>query len=297
MFGRIVIYVILIIISYEILNPVFYMISRSFMVRADIIDPTVNWIPSSLTLHNFRVAWEVLDMPRPLINSIWFSGLLAFLQTSVAAFTGFALSRFEFKLKRMWFVMIIVAFILPLPLLAIPRSMLFISIQEITGIQMIGTIYPQVIMAVLGQGIYSTILIFVFYNFMQMIPKSLDEAAEVDGANKFHVFFHIGVLISKSTVLVVFLLSMVWNWNETFMTNSFLRNRIPLLPANLGIFEAVFADNAPTEMIPGLGTTALINEAFRLSATLVSIIPLIILYLFVQKQFIRGIENTGITGE
>jgi multiple sugar transport system permease protein len=297
MFGRLVIYIILIVISYEILLPVFVMISRSFMVREDIIDPTVNWIPSSWTFHNFRIAWDVLNMPIPLLNSIWFSGMLAFFQTSIAAFTGFAFSRFDFKLKKMWFFMVILAFILPLPLLIIPRNMIFVSLQETLGIQMIGTVIPQALMAILGQGVHSTILILVFYNFMQMIPKTLDEAAEIDGANRFQVFVHIGVLLSKSTVLVVFLLSMVWNWNETFMTNTFLRNRIPLLPVNLGIFETIFTDNAPTEMIPGLGHTALINEAFRLSATLTSIIPLIILYLIVQRQFIRGIENTGITGE
>jgi len=293
---RILTFIILAIISYEFIFPLLRMISISMMVRADIIDPTVTWIPTTLSFYNFRTSFYVMGAGRATFNSVWFSSLLAGLQTLVAALTGYALARFEFKFKKVWLVMIIVTFVLPIPLLSVPRNMIFLELHRLTEIRFIGTIIPQVILAFFGQGIYSSILVLIFYNFMQLIPKSLDEAAEIDGANRAQVFWHIGVRISLSTLLVVFLLSIVWNWNETFMTSMFLSGGVDLLPFSLMQFESLFVVRGPQIDTPG-GMAALVNEAYIMAATLISMAPLVILYFFVQKRFIKGIESTGITGE
>jgi multiple sugar transport system permease protein len=89
---------------------------------------------------------------------------------------------------------------------------------------------------------------------------------------------------------------MVWNWNETFMTSMFLRGGINLLPARLVMFESLFESAGPQIPTPG-GAIAMINEAYIMAATLISMAPLVLLYFFVQKRFIEGIESTGITGE
>jgi len=272
------------------------MLALSMMVREDIIDPTVTWIPTTLSFYNFRTSFNVMNAGRATFNSMWFSSMLAGLQTVVAALTGYALARFEFKFKKLWVVMIIVTFVLPIPLLSVPRNMMFLELHRLTEIRFIGTIIPQVILAFFGQGVYSSILVLIFYNFMQLIPKSLDEAAEIDGANRMQVFYHIGIRISMSTLLVVFLLSVVWNWNETFMTSMFLRGGVDLLPFSLVRFESLFEIRGPQIDTPG-GTAALVNEAYIMAATLISMLPLVILYFFVQKRFIKGIESTGITGE
>ncbi len=86
--------------------------------------------------------------------------------------------------------------------------------------------------------------------------------------------------------------SLVWNWNETYITSTLLRSGLQLLPIQLGVFDSEFASS-----IQASGDVFKINEAYKMSATLISITPLLILYGFVQKRFIQGIENTGITGE
>ncbi|MCL2604301.1 MAG: carbohydrate ABC transporter permease [Defluviitaleaceae bacterium] len=295
-FTQVLVFIVLATISYEFVFPLFRMIMISLMTRHDLLDPTVTWIPTEPTFANLRIAFEVMDAARATFNSMWYSSMLAAFQTIVAALTGYALARFDFKFKRFWLVMLIVTFVLPIPLLSVPRNMMFIELHRLTEIRFIGTIYPQTILAILGQGVYSSILVLIFYNFMQMIPKSLDEAAEIDGANKMQVFYHIGIRISLSTLLVVFLLSVVWNWNETFMTSMFLRGSIDLLPSNLIRFENMFSSNAPQMPTPG-GAMAMVNEAYIMAGTLISMAPLVILYFFVQKRFIKGIESTGITGE
>ena len=125
-----------------------------------------------------------------------------------------------------------------------------------------------------------------------MIPKVLDEAAMIDGAGSLQVFYHVVIRMSLSTILVVFLFSFVWNWNETYITGTLLRNTIELLPAKLSLFNSEFDSVASAA-----GGAFKLNEAYKMAATFISIASLLLLYSVVQKQFIQGIENTGITGE
>jgi multiple sugar transport system permease protein len=293
---NLMIYTALILISYQFLYPLLRMIMTSLMSPEDIINPTVNWLPKSGSFGNILTALRVLDLKTTLRNSILFSGLLAVCQTLVSAMTGYAFARYEFKFKNFWFVMVILTFILPTPIMLIPRTMMAMSVRETFGFQMIGTIYPQMFMAVTGQGVYSAILILIFYNFIRLIPRALDEAASIDGANPMQIFYHVILKLSLSTILVVFLFSFVWNWNETYITNTFVRGQIPLLPPRLAMFDSIFEQYASSS--GGLNQEQQrVNEAYKMSATLISILPLFIMYIVVQKQLIKGIESAGLTGE
>ena len=289
---RIIFYLLLVCVSFVFLEPIFRIISKTFMTPEDVIDPVVNWVPRKLSLNNLKVAVKVLNIKKTLVNSVLFSGGLAVAETFCAALTGFALSRYEFSGKKFWYVMILLCFIVPVTVLMVPRLMMFVTFQEAVKYTLIGTPIPQIVMAVLGQGVNSTILILIFQNFFNLIPKSLDEAAMIDGAGPFRVFIHIGLKLSFSTVLVVFLFAFVWNWNETYVTGTLLRSGLQLLPSKLSLFDSEFES-----AVSSSGSAFKLNEAYKMAATFISIAPLLILYSFVQKRFIEGIENTGITGE
>lgn len=286
------IYFVLICVGFVYLEPIFEIIAKTFMSAEDIIDPSVTWVPKNFSLNNLKVASQVMKLGTTLRNTILWSAGLALAQTMVSALTGYALSRYEFKFKNFWLVMIILAFIIPTPVTMIPRLMMFVSVQEAASVQLIGTAIPQVTMAILGQGIFSTILILIFYTAFNMIPRVLDEAASIDGASSMKIFWFIVVRMSATTILVVFLFSFVWNWNETYITGTLLRNNIELLPTKLNMFNNEFSSMASAQ-----GGAFRLNKAYKMAATLISISPLLLLYVFVQKQFIQGIENTGITGE
>lgn len=285
--SKFAIYFVLICIGFIFLEPIFEMISKSIMTTKDLIDPSITWIAKHATLDNFKNAIGTLDIPTSILNSIWYSALLAIAQTFVSATTGFALSRYTFRGKNFWFVMLIMAFILPVPLLTVPRIMMFSTVESILGFKLINTVVPQFLLALLGQGTYSTMLVLIFYNFFNMIPKSLDEAAMIDGAGSLKVFYHVAIRLSISTILVVFLFSFVFNWNETYTTNILTGDALELLPGRLSLFDNGSTSNAVSEL----------NEAIKMAATLIAIAPLLVLYACVQRQFIEGIENTGITGE
>ena len=292
---RTFVYILLIAVSYVFLYPLIKMFSMALMSKADIINPEVQWIPKSLSFENIKVAIKVLDVPKTLVNSFWLSALFAIAQTIVSALTGYAFAQFKFKFKKLWFGMVLASFIIPVPIVLIPRIMMFTSLQDLLSIKIIGSIIPQLALSLLGQGVYSAILILIFYNFFKLIPTVLDEAARIDGANAWQVFWNIFVKMSLSTILTVFLFSFVWNWNETYITSTFVRSSVQLLPMKLGAFDSLF--ESVTGSMPQGGGGARLNEAYKMAGTLIAVLPLLIIYAFVQKRFVEGIENTGITGE
>lgn len=280
--AKLSLYFILIVISYIFLSPIIDVVSKSFMSMSDLINPEVFYLPTSLTFENFTFAFDVMNFWKALFNSIWFSALLAILQVIISALTAYAFARYNFKGKKIWFFVLIIVFILPTPVLINSRQILFSKFQTATGIQLMGTFVPIITMTLLGQGVYSTILILIFYNFFKQIPYDLDEAAYMDGASSFGVFYHVILKLSIPIIFTIFLFSFVWNWNESLQTSLFLDTNFILLPKQLSVFGSL-----------GLGQ---MNEGYKMAGTLLSILPLIILYLFVQRKFIEGIEQTGITG-
>lgn len=281
-------YIVLIAICFVFLFPILEMISYSFMSVNDVIAPDVIWIPNEFTFGNYKIAIIVMDYFDALFNSIWVSGLLAIIQTAVSAITGYAFARYEFKGKNFLFASLIIAFIIPIQLLTASHQIIFTTLGTWFGFSFYGTLIPQIMLVIFGQGINSAILILIFQSFFEKIPKDLYEAAEIDGANTLQVFWNITVRISLPIIFVVFLFAFVWNWNEDFVTNVFLSGEINLLTGKLDSFDTLFGS---------AGGGGRLSEAYRSAATMLSILPLIIIYIFTQRQFVEGIESVGITGQ
>lgn len=288
--GHIIVYIVMIVVAYIFLKPLIDMLTKSFMTTKDLINPEVFYISTAPTIKNYPTAMEVLDLWNALFNSIWFSAVLAICQTVVSALAAYAFARLAFKGKKLCMAFLLLAFIVPTPVLIVPRITIFDSIGTLIHFNFFGTIIPNILVTVLGQGVYSTILILIFYNFFKQIPYDLDEAAYLDGANSFQVLWHVIIKLSLPVILTVFLFSFVWNWNESLMTSTFVGSSLKLIPSQLNLFDSLFSKSQASGGYD-------LNEGYKMAATVVSVLPLIILYLIVQKQFIEGIEQSGITGQ
>ena len=279
------VYAVLIGVGFVYLYPIRYMLVNGFFSREDLLDPSVIWIPTEISFDNFAAAFNTLDFFRSFFNSVLLSAVPALLQTAVTAVVGFGLARFKFPLKRLLIILIISTFLLPAQIMMVPRYVLFDS-MNITE-----TIWAQYLPAMFGQGIKSAIFILVFYQYFSSYPKALDEAAGLDGAGKIKTFLLVALPMATGAIVLSLLFSFVWYWNETYQSNLLFGSAIQTLPLKLQSFTAQY------EAIYGGNADSTINESISLAGTLLSIIPVIILYICLQKQFVESIERSGITGE
>ncbi len=278
-------YIMLSAIGFVFMYPVIYMIVHSFFSQADIVDPTVTWIPSTLHFDNFSKAFKTLDFGKSFTNSLIMSLGPAILQTASCAVIGFGFARFEFPLKKIWMVLIVTTFIIPSQVTLVPRYVLFYQYK------ILDTIFPSYLTAFLGQGIKSAVFILIYWQSFKSYPVSFDEAAQIDGAGAVKVFLKIAIPMVKAIILVTFLFSFIWYWNETTQANLYFGSKITTLPMKLQQFTANF------EALFSGESGASISESITLAGTLVSILPVIVMYLIFQKQFVESIESTGIAGE
>jgi multiple sugar transport system permease protein len=285
LFYKIAIYTLLISFSYVYLYPVLFMFVNSFKTVQDLIDPGVKWIPTTIEIENYQRALEVLQLPQSIYQTFGYVLKVSILATGSSALIGYGFAKFNFPFKRILFALMLATFILPPQVTMVSNMIIFrdLGIMSSQG----SMTYP----AFLGQGLNQSIFILIFYQFFKTIPHVLMESAEIDGASHIKIFLRIALPSAIPSIVIVFLFSMVWYWNETFMTALYVGETVTL-PLKLDQFVASY------ELLYPPGTLgAELNEAIRLAGNMLSILPLMVLYFIGQRQFTESIDRTGITGE
>ena len=292
-----VVYLLLIVISFIFLYPVLYMLSRSLMSRNDLLDSSAMWIPSAVTLHNYESAILTMDYVPSLLKNLYLAVVPTLAQVFICSMVGYGFARYNFPLKKLWLGVLVLAFLLPSQTTALPNYLVFQNMRMIDG-----TIRPFLITAILGQGFKSTLCVLIFYNFHRQVPQSLIEAADIDGAGHLKAYFRIAIPLAGAAIVVVTLFSFVWYWNETYLVRNYLgygttRNTgLTTLMLELNAFEDSYA-NAYTTWASSVTSSDRINDAIRMAGTVLAIAPLMVLYFFLQKQFVESVDKAGITGE
>jgi multiple sugar transport system permease protein len=296
-----VMYVILCGFGYVYLMPIARMALRAFMTPDEQIDPKVVWIPTKLILDNIRIAFDGIHYLDGLFVTVVLSVVPALLQTVSTALAGYAFARFEFPLKKLWMVLVVAFYILPIQLIAVPKYLLFLNYNIINKLS---AVYLP---AILGQGLKSGIFILIFYQFFHSYPKSFDEAAEIDGAGRIKVFYRIALPLSGPAIVISIIFSVVWYWNETNQITLYFAQStrtalfgIPIynmrtLPVRLQAFNDMLDEMFQLGGAARLQTP--ITDGYNLAGTMLVILPMLILYLVLQRQFVESVERSGITGE
>ena len=293
----VVVYVLLITIAFIYVYPVLYMLSRSFMSSTDLLDSSATWIPSSLSLRNYEQAIKTMDFWNSLAKNIYLAAVPTLCQVFICSLVGYGFARYKFPGKMLWMGILLLSFLLPTQTTALPNYLLFQS----WGL-MDGSIKPFLLTAILGQGFKSVLCILIFYNFHRQVPWSLIEAAEIDGAGHIKAYFRIAIPLSSAAIVCVTLFSFVWYWNETYLIRQYLgygatrNNALTTLMIELNNFENSYATAYSTASASTTSTDRL-NDAIKMAGTMLSIAPLMIMYFFLQKQFVESVDRAGITGE
>ena len=286
------IYALLICIGFIYLNPILQMLSKSFMNLDDLLDSSINWIPSKFILSNYAQAAKSMDFWASLGKSIILAGVPTLCNLISCAIIGYGLARFEFPFKKVVLAVIVFTFILPSQVTMIPTYALY------SQIGILGTILPFVVPPLLGMGINAPIFILIFWQFFRQVPKVLIEAAQIDGAGYFKSFFRISLPSATPAFITVGLFSFVWYWNESYLTEMYVSGVMTKSGwTSLVIQLDNFASNYNSYATTAASGATSINEAINMSGTMLSILPLLLMYFVLQRYFVESIDKTGTTGE
>jgi multiple sugar transport system permease protein len=283
-----VLYLLLIAIGFVYLYPILFMLITSFKSMEDLLNPMVQWVPSEFYTGNYVKAFKVLDYPTTLASSILISVVPSVIQALVCSLVGYGLARYRFWGKSLVMLAILATFIIPAQNTVLPQMLTYREMGLLGDVRSL--IYP----ALLGQGFKSAIFILIFYQTFVSMPKVLEEAARLDGASDIKIFLQIAMPAAVPAFVVSIIFSVVWYWNETYLTVIFLEGGLQTLPMQLSKFVQAYENLYPP------GTVSIfdrLNEAVKLSGTFLNILPLLIMYFIMQKWFVESIDRAGITGE
>ena len=231
------------------------------------------------------------------VDGTWYVFVLpTLLNMIMCAIIGYGFARYEFPLKKVMLGILIFSFIIPPQITMMPNYLLY------NDLGILNSIKAFLLPALLGQGIKSQLYILIFFQFFRQIPQALIEAAKIDGCGHFKTFVRIAVPSAAPAILVVFLFSLVWYWNESYLTQlyvvgAFTSNANAYHWSSLIVSLKNFENSYNTaRSVAGSGMVD-INESIKMAGTMLSILPLLIMYLVLQKQFVESVDRTGITGE
>ncbi|MCS6843792.1 MAG: carbohydrate ABC transporter permease [Caldilineales bacterium] len=281
-------YALLIAIGFVYLYPLLFMFVTSIKSPEDLLNPMVQWVPTQIYTENYAKAYRVLNYPQTLTASVVMSVVPSALQVAVASLVGYGLARYRFPGKGLVLALVLATFIIPPQNTVIPQMLTYKQYG------LLGSPLSLFLPAAFGQGFKSAIFILVFYQTFLTLPKVLEEAARLDGASDLRIFLTIALPAAVPAFIVLFVFSVVWYWNETFLTVIFLEGGVTTLPMQLSKFAQAYENLYPPGVVNIFDR---LNEAIKMAGTFLNILPLLVMYFILQRWFVESIERTGIAGE
>lgn len=278
--------------SFVILQPLLKMVSQSFMETEDLYDASVLWVPKHFTLENYSYVIKWMNYGKAFLNTFWSTSIATAFTLFSCTTAGYAFARYSFKGNKILFALVIVMLVTPPQLTMMSSYMDFYDFDVLhishlfagKGVNLLDSEWPIVLTAVTGTGIRSGLFIYMFRQTFKSMPKATEEAAMVDGAGHFKIFFTIMLPGAQTVIVTVGLFSFVWYWNDVFFTNLYNRSFVNLTMQTQMIANSIIDLNPVSA------------QQNRTVALLLTIAPLIILFLVMQRHFVESVERSGVVG-
>ena len=274
--GNIIFVVVFALISFAFLFPLYWMIVSSFKPLAQIFAMPFEWLPREWYPDNFIRGWQWIGgitFTRLYLNTFYVVFMGIFFTLLTASMSAFAFSRLNFKFRNTWFMIMLATMMLPAPVTMVPTYMIlnFFGLVNTRTVLWIGAVW--------GGGAWN---IFMIRQFMLGIPKELDEAARMDGASIFYIYWRIIVPLCKGVLLTI----TVFQFNGRYSD---------LMTPLIYVHSARLQTIAPA-INAFLDTGGLGSRDLALAMSTLSIMPLILIFFLVQKRFVQGIQTVGVKG-
>lgn len=296
-------YLMLTVVGYIVLYPLLYMISGSIKPMKALLDVKFIWIPRYVSLDTFKTAFEYLDFIPSLARTVSLQIVSALIEIFICSLIAYGFARFDFKFKKIATVFLMLSLMIPLPMYSLSLSVNFRQLDflgilglldKMTGIDLrlnlFDTNWVYWLPSIFGVGIRAGMMIYIYIQFFRGLPGELEDAAYVDGAGPIRTFLQIALPSSSVVIVTVSVLSVVWHWNENYLASLCFTNETKPLSVMLSQIEIPLHQDGLW-----LGTQPIANTIVFASSVAFITIPLI-LYLILQRKFVKSIDRIGITG-
>ena len=325
-------YILLVGIAFVVLYPFFAKISASVMAYTDHTDSMVNLIPKHFTLDIYKAIFVEQEYMRAFGNTFMLSFSTAIIQTFVCSFVAYGFAKFKFKGNKLLFAIVILTMIIPHRTLASAMKLTFSNfdvfgifkllsggelsifgfkftspitflndidsnIFKTSGVDLMNSYWPFMLLSFFGLAFKNGLYIFLLRQFFMGVPDELEESAYIDGSGVFHTFFTIILPISVPMMITVFLFAFSWQWTDIFYASGSMffpeSAKAPyMLTTDIGFVMPTSLDGQQYS-----GMQQQWQSAVKNTGGLMTIAPLVIVYLFGQKYLVQGIERSGLTAD
>ena len=268
-FNKTLIYVVLLAIAVVEAFPLVWMLLTSVKNQREVFD---SFLPERLDFSNFARVWVTLNLPAHLVNSLYVTSLTVVIVVCVATLAGYAFARYNFPGRDAVFYAFIGAMMIPGQAILIPMFQFLKSIDLLNTLTGLSLSY-------LGGA--TAFAIFLMRAFFLGLPKELGDAARIDGAGEFRVFWHVYLPLARPGIATVVIIQSLGTWNEFMFSTTFISSP-QLKTVQSALFQAV-----------GRYST---DYTALSSGLILALIPIVTVYLILQKQFIAGLTAGAVKG-
>ena len=268
--GKLTLHLVLILGSAVMLLPFLWMLSTSLKEPREIFTFPPTWIPSKIAWSNYYKALTAMPFDRFYLNSFLVAISVTLLTLLTSSLAAFAFARLRFRGRDTLFLVYLATLMIPFPVLLIPNFILVRSLGWYDTYQAL--ILPPA---------FSAFATFLLRQYFRGIPKELDDAARIDGASSLRIWWQIIMPNSAPALAALSIFIFLGNWNEFLwplvITNS---EGMRTVPVGLNSFQGQFS----------------VRWELLMAAAVVAMLPILVVYLFAQKWFIKGITISGLGG-
>lgn len=266
------IYAVLIAVSLLLLAPLFWMVSTALKDRKQIFTYPPEWLPAPALWHNFSDALSAYPFGRFATNTLIIAGFNIAGVLLTASMAAYAFARLTFPGRDLIFMILLTTLMLPFAVLMIPR---YIEFRELGWLD---TWLPLIVPNWFGGSVF---FIFLLRQFFRTIPRDLSDAAKLDGASEFRIYWQIVLPLSKPALAVVAVFVFLDTWND-FLAPLIYITSTSKYTVSLGL--SLFMGNYTT------------NWAYLMAASTLMTIPTILVFILAQRYFVQGVVLTGVKG-
>lgn len=252
--------------------PMLVMVSTAFKGQAYVQEIPPRLLPSNPTFENFEVAFTSRNFGRAFLNSTIVAVATALIVTGLSSMTAYAFARFDFRGKNVIFAVLLVMIMIPGVVLLIPQFMLARNLGLINSLHGLILVYSA------GPLAFNT---FLLRGFFENLPRELEEAAIIDGANALTIFLRVMLPLAAPAVSTVAVFAFLGAWDEYVLALNFLNDEsLRTLPVAIANFRGQHAT----------------NWGLVFAGSLTAVIPTVALFVFFQRYFIQGLTSGGVRG-